>query len=162
MTTDYRALCAELLAHAQTAQAVAVGEGLWDGSEDDGLFDRARTALALPVAEGPTDEELEDLADAMNTGGYPMPAMRRALELWGRPTITPIPVSERLPGAEDCDAEGRCWFGMWGEFDGEMIPDWELTRLEDYTNEGRLRIAGWLPAHALPLPGQPAPTAPAP
>jgi hypothetical protein len=24
-------------------------------------------------------------------------------------TIEPVPVAERLPGPEDCDAEGRCW-----------------------------------------------------
>ena len=34
-----------------------------------------------PVA--PTDEDLEDLAEVMNVSGNPVPAMRRALELWG-------------------------------------------------------------------------------
>jgi hypothetical protein len=62
MTTDYRALCLELLAHAQAAQAVAVGEGLWDGDEDDGLLARARTALAQPEhAEPPADGEVAEL-----------------------------------------------------------------------------------------------------
>jgi hypothetical protein len=31
----------------------------------------------------PTDEDLEDLAEVMNVSGNPVPAMRRALELWG-------------------------------------------------------------------------------
>ena len=39
--------------------------------------------------QGPTDEDLEDLADAMNVTGDSVPAMRRALELWSRPAIEP-------------------------------------------------------------------------
>jgi hypothetical protein len=31
----------------------------------------------------PTDDDLEDLAEVMNVSGNPVPAMRRALELWG-------------------------------------------------------------------------------
>lgn len=54
MTTDYRALCAEL------AQEV---EHLWsivrdDNNESHSLAVCARALLAQPVAEGPTDEEL--------------------------------------------------------------------------------------------------------
>jgi hypothetical protein len=45
------------------------------------LESAASVALAQPVA--PTDEELEDLAEVMNVSGNPVPAMRRALELWG-------------------------------------------------------------------------------
>jgi hypothetical protein len=73
---------------------------------------------------------------------------------YARPAITPIPVSERLPGAEDCDAEGRCW--MHGKVEG----DW---RLISAANPGvphlRYCFSHWLPFHALPLPGQPAPDA---
>ena len=64
----------------------------------------------------------------------------------------PVAVSERLPGPEDCDAEGRCWwfapetevdFGGWTFGTTEICAnsqwvDWENTN--------------WLPAHALPLP----------
>jgi hypothetical protein len=97
MSTDYRALCAE---------------------------------LAQPEPEGTTDEELETTARAAEiqymkehgglTAATPdgihaqlqaqrLAGLRAVLARWGRPTITPIPVSERLPGPEDCDAEGRCW-----------------------------------------------------
>jgi hypothetical protein len=31
---------------------------------------------------------------------------RAVLQRWGHPAVTPIPVSERLPGPEDCDAHG--------------------------------------------------------
>ena len=52
MTTDYRALCAELVdsLHKHTS--------MWEGHEID-LVARARALLAQPVAEGPTDEELD-------------------------------------------------------------------------------------------------------
>jgi hypothetical protein len=144
MTTDYRALCLELLAHAQAAQAVAVGEGLWDGDEDDGLLARARTALAQPAPEEPTDEELYDLAAEYD--GEPIQSMRAALTSWGNITPIPIPVSERLPGPEDLDAEGRCWFSSRLNADGR----WNL---EDRTSGLSSRwYSHWLPHWALPLP----------
>lgn len=49
----------------------------------------ATAALAQPEPQGPTDEEVYDLADVFN--GDPVPAIRRALELWGRPAIEPVP-----------------------------------------------------------------------
>jgi hypothetical protein len=41
------------------------------------------TSLAQPEPVALTDEDLEDLAEVMNVSGNPVPAMRRALELWG-------------------------------------------------------------------------------
>ena len=79
-----------------------------------------------------------------------------ALARWGRPAITPIPVSERLPGPEDCDAEGFCWW--WHpdhkeeDFsDGWMRlkPEWAVGR---HDSDDSAVHTHWLPAHALPLP----------
>jgi hypothetical protein len=53
--TDFRALCAELLAHAKKAQKIAA-QDLWFGDEDDGLFGRADTALVAPELQ-PVAEE---------------------------------------------------------------------------------------------------------
>jgi hypothetical protein len=61
----------------------------------------------------------------------------------------PVPVSERLPGPEDCDAEGRCWLG--GEMFAPGDPTWVLgfpAWAERFPEVHRL----WLPAHALPVP----------
>ena len=69
--TDFRALCAELV------DALAEQDRCWM------LINDARAALAQPEPVAPTDEELEELADVMNVPGNPVPAMRRALELWG-------------------------------------------------------------------------------
>jgi hypothetical protein len=82
---------------------------------------------------------------------------RRAAELLERLYPQPIPVSERLPEAGDCDAEGRCWW--WhpshpesGYQEGWMLRpgDWGTGR---YDSDDCLAHTHWLPAHALPLPG---------
>lgn len=105
--TDFRALCAELVTALHDAADDVEGWGNYASSyfqEKHDLAgniarihaqaDQARTALAQPESQGPTDEELEDLADAMNVTGDPVPAMRRALELWSRPAIEPVPQQE--------------------------------------------------------------------
>jgi hypothetical protein len=81
---------------------------------------------------------------ATDPGGIVL-LVREALARWGRSAITPIPLSERLPGAEDCDAEGRCWFSSCLNADGR----WNL---EDRTSGLNARwYSHWLPAHDLPL-----------
>lgn len=65
--------------------------------------------------------------------------------------IKPVPVSERLPEPEDCDAEGRCWV-WWKNGVRWVLDEWTHHELR----EGRLSdcVSYWLPARALPLPGQ--------
>ena len=127
----------------------------WDGSSDKPLLTRMadgywtpwhvaadlleRQAAAAPVARLPEDAQVIE------------PANRTILV----PVPTPIPVSERLPGPEDCqpwpdepDADPWCWLGS-NFFDGGW--EWEqrsVQFLRHYGNE----YTHWLPAHALPLP----------
>ena len=70
----------------------------------------------------------------------------------------PVPVSERLPGPEDCDAEGQCWTT---DYDPSLVysPVWKMTELprqelgQDFSNAYFWRsVTYWLPADALPLP----------
>ena len=61
------------------------------------------------------------------------------------PAVVPVAVAERLPGEEDCDAEGRCWIFMP---DIGTAPSW---RLVDPRDIGPYHTH-WLPAHAIPLP----------
>ena len=164
MTTDYRALCAELLEELENAIRVIYHEdGTKHISTADAVIAKADAALAQPEPVGPTDVELDDLECSMwvATGvveqgqAEEVPPTyrafaRAALARWGRPTITPIPVSERLPGPEDCDAEETCW--MWHPVNFHYC----LCRPDPSVH------THWLPFHALSLPGQPAPTAPAP
>jgi len=58
-TPDLRALTKELLQYARVAQAILLGEGLWDVDDDEGLFDRADKALATQPPEPPTDDFLK-------------------------------------------------------------------------------------------------------
>ena len=61
----------------------------------------------------------------------------------------PIPVSERLPGPEDCDAEGRCWV-WWKNGVRWVLDDWTPS---DFQSEILSSfVSHWLPANALPLP----------
>ena len=73
----------------------------------------------------------------------------------------PVPVTERLPGPEDCDEKGRCW--IFDPGDRVSSPAWMLETTEEFewlktqdkeklvqaAQRGRLT---WLPHYALPLP----------
>ncbi len=165
MTTDYRALCAELLQAWDDLpwEYDFKGNPVGPFAEiDDTPFERARSALAQSEPVGPTDDELHQLWLDLYafhegpTSGDVAEIARAVLQRWGRPTPQPIPVSERLPGLEDCDAEGRCWW---------LAPHRVSAAHWIYRRKGRWpeqQYTHWLPVHALPLPRQPAPTAPAP
>ena len=55
----------------------------------------------------------------------------------------PISVNDRLPGPEDCDNEGRCW---WFDSYYEM---WKLESGTDWA--GEILYTYWLPFNALPI-----------
>jgi hypothetical protein len=148
MTTsnDYRALCAELLA----ALEIQLDELRFYNR----LCKRARTLLAAPEAVGVSDEELEDFAYE-HGGGFcncdcqeeadmlarkHVSTYRLLLSRYGTAHHAPVPVGERLPGVEDCDAEGTCWVWNFTAY------TWGLFRL-DLTAHSH-----WLPHWALPLP----------
>jgi hypothetical protein len=80
---------------------------------------------------------------------------RAALARWGCPAIDPVPVAERLPGPEDCDAEGRCWWLKQAanpEHD-LLTPTWHLQR-HGPAGSTFFKFTHWLPHHALPMPQQ--------
>jgi hypothetical protein len=120
---------------------------------------RMGVALAQPEPEGVTDDE-EELMAAWDKA-IRLPRTGRLAEyrawlahalalVWAvgrRPTTEPVPVSERLPGPEDCDAEGRCWwFSPPACGPHKIRPCWTL---DSETMEGDTH---WLPHHALPIP----------
>ncbi len=90
--TDFRALCAEL---ADELQGYKVAHPMHCRA----LLDRARTALAQPEPQGPTDAELDELAEeyldwnADGIRGY----ARAVLARWGRPAIEPVPEPQGPP-----------------------------------------------------------------
>lgn len=118
----------------------------------------ARWGNLLPVS--PADGEVAELISKLqklcadldyDDRGDDAGCCYRAAELLQRQAPVPVSVSERLPGPEDCDAKGRCW---WGE---PQIGDshdatWNLCtqdEAEEYCTWGTKY--GWLPAHAIPL-----------
>jgi hypothetical protein len=163
MTPDYRALCAELLAAIQLYTQLNPAASDMSASElTEKLMDAMAAtvaALAQPVPERPTDEEIARfLADRYrarmdNQSAFGCPDFdgskakaaqiadaRAVLARWGRPTPQPVAVSERLPSAADCDVEDNCWW-----FDPHADGAWYVDTFQScYTH--------WLPSSALPLP----------
>ena len=170
MSTDYRALCSELTEklHKYTS--------LYEGHESE-LVTRALAELAQPE---PKDlfARIDTLLDGIDRdechpdGGWWQTSdgstfgrikLRKLKELiasslsLSRPTIQPVPVSERLPEPEDCDAEGRCWWWHPAHIEDDFDNDWVLLNhewaglvLRDSDNSPI--YTHWLPANALPTP----------
>jgi hypothetical protein len=166
--TDYKKLCAELLA--------ALKIQLDELAANNRLCKKAEAALA----EGPTDEDILQVAAntiepyknwgiavgqyesetkcAVEAYGSELVAYARAvLARWGRPAIDPVPVSERLPGPEDVNDDGEVWveepaydypLADTGDYDTEP-GGWVLRPLSSFDKRNNRR---WLPYHALPLP----------
>jgi hypothetical protein len=125
------------------------------------ILDMWRDHATQPEPQGPTDEALmaaaRDAVDAYprcselpyfmspDSAEYePLLLALRAAARWGRPVIEPVPVAERLPGPEDCDAEGTCWLTSI-----DTDPGWVIDNPEKCKN-----WTHWLPHHALPVPQQ--------
>lgn len=166
--TDYKQLCAELVEDLALWLEYEGPPSRLPETEDESyqLLQRARAALAEPEPKGPTDEEIEEWADAcpeapleeLNPEVYGWrrcftahefsETIRAAIARWGNhlgspdsSTPQPVPVSERLPGDE------LCWWYEPDEDDG-YGGMWTLLRIRG----GTARYSHWLPAHALPQP----------
>jgi hypothetical protein len=171
MTTDFRAdlpqwtegVCGDGAAILRDGVMVPIEEVIARLNQAE-----ARAALSAPV-QGPTDEDLYDLANdcdldrlegerscpdgvvvkegCWEAWDHQLVAFARALlTRWGRPAVELVPVTERLPGPEDCDAKGRCWWLFEGSDDYE--PCWTLRKMYGIPF-GRTR---YLPHWALPVP----------
>jgi hypothetical protein len=148
--------------------------------QDWSALDRACAALAqqpvsqpykLPQPEpvAPTDEDINDwhsqCADLTRRGAADhywafelqgdelAGIVRAALVRWGTPAIQPVPVSERLPGDDECRSNPRTGTGHWC---------WGFIQHDPYSFAGRWRMMKsewltdeadfWLPHWALPVP----------
>jgi hypothetical protein len=130
------------------------------------IDDEARAVLAQPepqelppgyIDAEHTGHELEMLevfykacrSEGGTTDEIQLRGLKAVLARWSRAAIEPVPVAERLPGPEDCDAAGRCWWWIVDQ-PGEL-PHWIYCQLEvlSWTN-----FTAWLPHHALPVPQQ--------
>lgn len=116
--TDFRALCEELVDNLHRYQCWYIEDNGYGLHDMEALLRRARAALA----EQPVSQPYE------------------------LPTTTSIPVSERLPQAEDCDAEDQCWW-----FSRETESQW--SKWTYFRGTGA--ESHWLPYHSLLLPIKP-------
>jgi len=137
MTTDYRALCAELTA--------ALNDWQWETGDDRyaALIARARAALAQSEPVAPTDDDVTELFYRHMGEGSQVGfenAIAEALARWGRPTPQPVAVRETWPEFSDCDQQEEVW--VWNP----VLDHWKLSRIKRYVH------THWLPANALPTP----------
>ena len=160
MSDTFRALCAELAqppADGEVGELVAWLRAFANGERHEGrpatAQSLARAADLLERLASPAclviDPGYEAVAARMTTriAGHgrveAMPAYAQLIEPAER--TVPVAVSERLPGAEDCDEQGRCWM-----FDDQLeLPSWTLIRVQ---GEGLAPDMYWLPANALSTP----------
>jgi hypothetical protein len=150
-------------ARAALAEPQPAADGEVAATGKSGLQDGPAVQSREPasVIAEPSDEELRRLycelfmlrCDPLSLGTGPVRFARAVLARWGNyPAIPdsspqPIPVSERLPEAGGCDAEGRCWQEELGT--ATEPPAWNLVPCSRVIEAPSKR---WLPAHALPLP----------
>jgi hypothetical protein len=164
---DYHALCAELTNELQ-------GYKVAHPMHCRALLNRARAALAqpAPVARKPvvdysrvpeiaTEAQIRSAAQYLvkkrNCAGDLVPAIEYAIARWGRPTIQPVLVSERLPEPEDCDSEGKCWM-LYRSASVNRTPTWSFAHRRCILDAPYSHwlpanaYSHWLPPNALPTP----------
>jgi hypothetical protein len=162
----FRAMCADMLEafDGLPCETNYRGQSRLIVCIDEEPFDRARALLAQPVAEEPTVMEILELHSWLedewraNNDGEDLPTLdfaRALLAKWGHPTLQPVAVSERLPGAKDCIKRGNdhwnddwCWGQERSLLTGQASAKWRLMRVSALTDEA----VNWLPANALPIP----------
>lgn len=131
------------------------------------------SCLAQAESEGVTDEEILSLADDCGFEPQEITAWdgksRTVDHGWectdaqlltfacaiqqrsARPAIEPVPVSERLPGAEDCIQRANdhwCWGQERSLLTGQAAARWRLMRVSSLEDEA----VAWLPHWFLPIP----------
>jgi hypothetical protein len=109
------------------ARIEALEEGSTEQAESNRFCTDAIVARieALEAAQQPADQvrgATEMVAPATEESSATAPPAPAA-------ELVPVPVSERLPGPEDCDDQGRCW---WLDRPLKNGPDhWMLRRQDD-------------------------------
>ena len=146
MTADFKALCEELCDLLdQIDLSIFRRAGIFREVQT-----RARAALEAPPAPVVGDDDLrgvfydhcdyDDDASWIESEQF-IVAVRAVLAKCGTtPAPVPVPVTERLPGQEDRNKNGECWW-----FNRAGVAEWQLSSGGPYGDF-------WLPAHALPLP----------
>ncbi len=157
--TDLRTLCARMADELDHYRQLLMD----DRRATHALATEARAALAQPEPQGlPPRVGLilrlaEIIREVDNNHDKSATALAEAILShpdcsYDSPAIEPVPVSERLPGPEDCDAEGRCWW--WYPPRAGNAPTYGYWAHEDDATDRAHHEwpAAWLPHWALPVP----------
>jgi hypothetical protein len=86
-----------------------------------------------------SDQHLQRIEQLEAAENYRQQDQDAELARCDHPAIKPVPVAERLPGPEDCDAEGMCWWWC------HHYESWMFHSSQDH-------YMHWLPHWALPVP----------
>ena len=180
MPEQFRADLATVSRMAAHGAGTGVTPGVFRVSLNTGALDYARAVLARWGNHAPAPPADGEVAELPPRPPLITPPAHPALERYGitwdgsreKPVLTllpdgywtpwhvaaellqrqaPVPVSERLPGPKDCDAEGRCWWGTPDFVNSCTVTQsaqWRLSAPDDRFGSELF----WLPAHALPLP----------
>ena len=141
----------EDLALLETFYRACNAEG---GTADEIQLRGIRAVLAThSTPQPPADGEVAELVEWVGKDRQWLDLRRdvkdrilRIADLLERQRPQPVAVSERLPGASDCDEQGRCWWGFEGTDDYE--PCWTLRKMHGIP----FSSTRFIPANALPTP----------
>lgn len=148
---DFRAELAALVAAYDNHRKWTIN-AVFDGLRQ--AVEHARAVLAQPEPAPAADGEVAKLVAALRIIAVEADracqlsdadVITCAANLLERQALRPIPVSERLPGPDDCAGAGDCWW-----YSSFMDDSAWITGDVEYGKRHRFRY--WLPAHALPLP----------
>jgi len=134
LLTEHEALLARL-------SDVLWNNGLNNAAREvDAAVERLHNFLAQPEPE-PDDPDYYLAWLLFACDGKLRPEAQRVLAAYGIAQPEPVPMSERLPKAEDCDAQGNCWLT-----NSSTEPGWVLDNPEKCTN-----WTHWVPHWAMPV-----------
>ena len=150
-----RELIERLLFLAETAVDQALDLN-YDDPEDYFIYRELRELKAVVAAQpepqgpGPTDDELQKIADAMRDEDDTLSLVeyaRAVLARWGRPTVEPVPLSERPWEREGwCDPIGKCWW--WNPATTALGTPWWSYEPWEWMEDAAYSLPHW----ALPVP----------
>jgi hypothetical protein len=110
----------------------------------------------ISTSQPPADGEVAELVESVRKDRQWLDLRRdvkdrilRIADLLQRQHLQPVAVSERLPGAEDCDEQGRCWWGF--EETDDYEPCWTLRKMHGIP----FSSTRFIPANALPTTNTP-------
>lgn len=118
-------------------------------SERLSLTDLAEIERLVRLFEGDAECIAAEQPDLISLTDQDLLSAVRLLSKFAQRLEDPVPTTEKLPGAEDCDSNGYCWWGNEA-IAGSSHPVFSCScwKYSARVGDG----SHWLPYYALPLP----------